>query len=99
MIFRFLSRLAFICNLFFVFAVIVQLIPDMKTNQVTATIGIMGYFLAVLLNPLVNLVALALWMFKRKYLVQVPRWLLLANFIFLLLQIVYLIFLNDTRHH
>lgn len=99
MIFRFLSRLAFICNLFFVFAVVVQLTPGMKSNQVTATIGIIGYFLALLINPLVNVVALALFSFRRKFLVHVPRWLLIANFIFLLLQIVYLIFLNDTKHH
>ena len=70
------------------------------SDQVTiSTILILGYFLAVFIfNPLVNICYLFNLIKKPKKDQTVPLWLRIANFIFLLLQIQYILFLNDTLH-
>jgi hypothetical protein len=89
----FLSRVAFICNVFFGLAVLVKMGLPLRDEAMVSTIVIAGYFLVALFNPLVNIVYLVLLL--RKKLAQLPRWLVVANFIFLLLQIQYIFFLND----
>jgi hypothetical protein len=96
---RFISRLAFICNVFFVLVVVVQLTDWIQQQDATATIAIMGYFLALLVNPLVNLLVGIMFLFKRGVTTTVPRWLLWTNFAFFILQLVYIIYLNDTKHY
>lgn len=93
----FLSRIAFICNLFSLFAILLLWRNFIEGQAVVSTIGIIGYFLAVIFNPLVNLIYLIL-LLRKKLFPAVPRWLVLANFIFLLLQLQYILFLNDKLH-
>jgi hypothetical protein len=97
----FLARVAFVCNLFFVFAVILQFSSFLKDQATISTIVIIGYFLSVLLfNPLTNIIGLFVLLFRKKLFDIVPAWLVIANFIFLLLQITYvLLFLNDTLYN
>jgi hypothetical protein len=95
----FLSRVAFICNLFFLIAAFLQWTLFIQDETAVSTIVIMGYFLAVFVfNPLVNVIYLILWI-KKKLLQVMPKWLVLANFIFLLLQIFFILLLNDTFHY
>jgi hypothetical protein len=94
----FLSRVAFICNLFFVLAVSVQLTDWIRNADITATIALLGYFLVVLFNPLVNILYLLLFLLRKKIRNTVPAWLITANVMFLLMQIFYILYLNDTRH-
>ncbi|RYZ23518.1 MAG: hypothetical protein EOO16_04625 [Chitinophagaceae bacterium] len=91
----FLSRIAFICNVFFLLAVGLRLGVPANLQVVVSTIGIIGFVLAALFNPLVNLVYAGLLIRKRLAL-SVPVWLAVANFIFLLLQIQYILFLNGV---
>jgi hypothetical protein len=93
----FLSRIAFICNIFSIFAIVLLWKNFIGDQAVVSTIGIIGYFLAVILNPLVNLLYLVFLLRKKLY-KAVPRWLVLANFIFLVLQLQYILFLNDKLH-
>lgn len=94
-----LSRIAFICNAFFVLAFSLQLVNWLPNADITATIVVIGYFLAFLVNPLVNLSYLLLFVVRKAYLKAVPLWLLLANFAFLIFQIFYIIYLNDPEYH
>ncbi len=92
----FLSRVAFICNVFFVIAAAVQITRLFVPNDVASAMAFIGYFLVIVFNPLVNFIYLVL-IFTRK-LQLLPRWLVLANFLFLILQITYLFYLNDSPH-
>ncbi|HEX2534953.1 MAG TPA: hypothetical protein VHK69_14515 [Chitinophagaceae bacterium] len=97
---RFLSRLAFICNIFFVLTVVLMRLGFIADQAVISTIIIVGYFLGVLcFNPLANLCYGAVLVMRRPLFRHVPRWLVTANFLFLLLQIAFIFFLNDSFHY
>lgn len=95
----FLSRIAFICNLFFLLTVLLQWRNLGGNEAIISTIIIIGYVFAVLVNPLVNIFYLFMLIRKKQLFQTLPKWLVLTNFIFLLLQLQYLLFLNDTFHH
>jgi hypothetical protein len=70
-------------------------------DQVTiSTVVIIGYFLSVFIfTPLANILCLAVFVSRRKLFDVVPKWLVIANFIFLLLQVLYIIlFLNASPY-
>ena len=96
----FLSRIAFICNLFFLLTMLLQWRNIIGDERIASTVIIIGYFFAVFFfSPLVNL-SYGFTLLRRKALfATVPRWLVLSNFIFLLLQVQYILFLNDTIHN
>jgi ABC-type molybdate transport system permease subunit len=97
----FLSRVAFICNLFFLLSVLLQWKYVALHPTITSTIIITGLFLApFVFNPLVNLFYLLMLLRRKGAATVVPTWLMRANFIFLLLQTVFaLFFLYDPFHH
>jgi len=92
---RFLSRFAFICNLVFLVAVAVRFNDFIRDPASTSIVGIIGYLLVFIFSPLVNLCYLAVLLVKRKLFVYVQRWLVIANFSFLLLEVLYILFIND----
>lgn len=92
---RFLSRLAFICNVVFLLAVALRFRTFVSDPDTVSVLGIIGYFMVFLLNPVVNLCYLFVWLAKRKLWAYVAPWLAISNFVFLLLQLTYIFFLND----
>jgi uncharacterized membrane protein len=90
----FLSRLAFLCNVFFLLAVSLHLFPWFRNEDAQATVIILGYVMVALLNPFANLCYLVLFLSNGIKLQAVPRWLLFSNAIFLLLQIIYIFYRN-----
>ena len=94
----FLSRLAFICNIFFVLAILIQVTNWISQEAITSTIAITGYLMVALLNPLVNISYLVLLMFGKKFWTVIPSWLIIANIVFLIMQFFYILYLNDTLH-
>lgn len=90
----FLSRVAFICNAFFLLAVSLQLGKWFQNQDAEATTIIIGYFMAALLNPAANLCCFILLVSNRKKLAIVPKWLMIVNALFLILQILYIFHLN-----
>lgn len=94
----FLSRLAFVCNVFFLLAVSLQLARWFQNQDAEALVIIIGYFLAAIFNPAANLSYLVLAVANKSRLRPVPRWLLISNVVFLFLQAFYLINLNGTQH-
>lgn len=96
----FLSRIAFICNLLFLLTVLLQWRNIIGDERIATTVIIIGYIFAVFIfNPVVNLSYGLVLLRRRALFSSVPRWLILANFIFLLLQLQYIFFLNDTIHY
>ena len=90
----FLSRLAFICNLIFIPAFILQIRNFISDPELSSYIIIIGFVLSMLFNPIVNLCYLALYFIKRKSLSVIPGWLIVLNILFLILQLIFLLFLN-----
>ena len=91
------SRLAFICNVSFVIFILLGYIElSNKTEKggdnvfplpfLTGTLVILGQ-LAIFLNFIFCLISLHLLVTKR--LQQAPRWLVIINFIFFLIQVYY----------
>jgi hypothetical protein len=84
----FLARLALICNAFFLVCLIMQRTPHYIEREGTASIVII---LGWLLAPFVNLAANIWYLTRlmRKRLINLPFWLAITNFLFLLLQVFY----------
>ena len=94
----FLSRVAFIGNLFFLLTLLLRWKNFIRDEATTSFIIILGYTLTVfVINPITNLLYFATLAIRKKLFDVVPKWLVIANFIFLLLQLVFLLYiLNDT---
>lgn len=89
----FLSKLALVCNLVFLLSVALHFFSFLEDQVLISSIIIIGYALAVFVfNPLVNIIYLAYILLRKNLFAVVPRWLVAINFIFLLLQAVYILF-------
>lgn len=86
---RLLSRVAFICNICYLLASLVQYLPNPPEGNVLSTIIVLGWLLSILVNIVVNAWLLVVWAFKRGPL-QIPRWLWIVNLIFLIVQLIIL---------
>jgi hypothetical protein len=94
----FLSRLAFICNVCFLIAFSVQMTNWIQNEDITSMVALIGYLMGFIINPLLCLSYLVVFILSRKKLLIVPSWLLTANILFLVIQMLYIFYLNDTRH-
>ena len=94
----FFSRVAFICNICFLFAFSVQLTDWIRNEDVKSTIALIGYVMGFVINPVLNLCYILLFLVSRKRLKIVPSWLLTANILFFVIQILYILYLNDKQH-
>lgn len=94
----FLSRLAFICGLFFILSISL-LIRDWAQDQaLVSTIIIIGTVMGVIIVPLVNICYLIVLFWKRDLKSIVPVWLITANILFLLILGLY-IYLNGQSNY
>jgi hypothetical protein len=89
----FLSRLAFICGIFFLLTVSLQINNWSQDETITQTIIFIGYVFGLLMVPIINICYLVVLMVK-KTLWPVPLWLSLCNLLFLILQFIYIFYLN-----
>lgn len=90
----FLSRLAFVCNCFFLLALSLQFGRWFHNQDAEATVLIIGYFMAGILNPIAVTCCLLFLLLKRSRLTPLPKWLMTANGVFLIFQVFYLLHLN-----
>src|SRR3954465_2660352 len=93
----FLSRGVFICNLAFLFSVLLQWKPLVSSQVLLSTVVIAGYFLApFIFSPLVAILYGTILFQKKKFPTSLPVWLIGVNFVFLLVQLIFvLFFLHD----
>ena len=86
----FFSRVAFLCNICFLLAFSIQLTNWVKNEELKATIIMVGYVMGFIVNPLIVLTYLVIFVSARKKLKLIPSWLLTANILFLVIQILYI---------
>jgi hypothetical protein len=91
----FLSRVALICNIFFLLAFSLQLGKWIKDEDITSMIFIIGYVLGFIFNVSVNICYFFTALFARKKLSVVPSWLLVANVLFLVIDAFYILYINN----
>lgn len=86
--------------MFFVFTVTLHFVSFLQDQAIISTIVIIGYFLSVLVfSPVANIICLIVLISRKKLFDIVPGWLVIANFIFLVLQVLYIIlFLNGKPY-
>jgi hypothetical protein len=94
----FFSRVAFICNICFLIAFSVQLTDWIKNEDISSMVALTGYVMGFIINPLLIVCYIIFFVVSRRRLKAVPSWLRTANILFLVIQILYILYLNDTRH-
>jgi hypothetical protein len=95
----FLSRLAFICGLFFTLSFTLLIKKWVNNPELESTIITIGYVMGMIILPVTNLCYLAVLIIKKKLSAYVPLWLILANVLFLLFLIYFIFYLNDPYYH
>ncbi|MEN9684449.1 MAG: hypothetical protein RLZZ28_235, partial [Bacteroidota bacterium] len=81
----FLAKLAFICNILFLYCLVIQHTRDfLGWHEFNATVITLGWLLAPFVNLAANISSFWLVLKGRKKLV--PFWLLIVNFLFLLVE-------------
>ncbi|HMG82274.1 MAG TPA: hypothetical protein VK559_04505 [Ferruginibacter sp.] len=94
---RFFSKLVVICNMCFLIAVLLRVIENLRKknilftgrvilNPVESTFVILGYG-AIIVNIIFNCILLILFISKRKP--NIPSWIVVFNFLLLLVQLFY----------
>src|ERR1700722_9406177 len=94
---RFLSRVAFICNICFLVSSLRQWILLPLDNQLASDVIVLGLLVSVVLNVIVNLVVLVLLFIGKLRTAAIPMWLLVVNLIFFIGQIL-LFYVNLHPH-
>jgi hypothetical protein len=91
---RLLSRVAFICNICFVLASLIQWLPHRKETDgmsadiILSNIFVLGFILSILMNIIVIVPVVFLFIVGRLRAAAIPVWLLIVNSLFFLWQVV-----------
>jgi len=95
----FLSRLAFICGLFFLASVSLLINDWVKDPTLESTIITTGYTMGMIILPATNICYLIVLIIRRRLKLYVPLWLVLANLLLFLFLIFFIFYLNDPYYH
>ncbi len=82
----FWHRVAFIANICWLATCVMRYYAFIPTGDLQSTVVITGLIIANVVNFLVNIATCITWLRKRLS-GKVPRWLLVANFIFVIAQL------------
>jgi len=95
----FLSRLAFICGLFFVISFTLLINKWVNDPALESTIITIGYLMGMIILPATSLCYLAVLIIKKKLREYVPLWIILSNVLFFLFLVYFIFYLNDPYYH
>jgi len=90
----FLSRLAFICGLFFLLTLLQLMTGWIKDGNLESTIITIGFFMGMIIVPITLLCYIILWIIGKKPAAIVPRWLIIGNIIVLFILLGYIFYIN-----
>jgi len=90
----FLSRLAFICGLFFLLTLSLLVRDWIKDESLVSTIITIGFFMGMIIVPITLLCYLLLWIFGKKPGMIVPKWLIVSNIFVMLVLLSYIVYVN-----
>ena len=71
----------------------------LKDANLKSTVIIIGYFMGIILFPVVNLCYIAVFLVKKRIRQYVPLWLIVSNIFFLLALAYFIFYLNDPYYH
>jgi len=94
---RFLSRVAFICNVCFLLVSFSQWLPQLPDNALTSDLIVMGWMVALVVNVFVNVILLILLCIGQLKKTGIRSWLLIVNFLFFTAQITILIINRNLK--
>lgn len=90
----FLSRLAFICGLFFLLTLSLLVKDWIKDESLVSTIITIGFFMGMIIVPVTLFCYLLIWIFGKKPGIYVPKWLIVANIFVMLILLSYIVYIN-----
>ena len=90
----FLSRLAFICGVFFLLTLSLLIKDWVQDESIVSTIITIGFFMGMIIVPITILCYLVFWIAGKKPATVVPRWLIIGNIIVLLVLLAYIYYIN-----
>ena len=90
----FLSRLAFICGLFFLVTLSLLVKDWIRDESLVSTIITIGFFMGMIIVPVTLLCYLVLWLAGKKPASVVPRWLITGNVIMMIILLAYIVYIN-----
>lgn len=93
----FLSKLAFICGLFFLIALSLLFKDWIDDKSLVSTIITIGFFMGMLIVPTTLICYLVVWLLKKNPASIIPRWLIIINIIFFFVYIGY-VYYNNHIH-
>ena len=86
---NFLSKLAFLCNLAFIWCLVLRHTPFSSQEDLDSMLVIMGWVMAVVVNFSVCLVIIVNLVAHRP--MRVPLWLMITNLAFAVIQLIYIL--------
>ena len=88
-ILAFLSKLAIICNLCFVFSLMVMLVPNINFPVAFSNfVAVLGLEMAPVVSVLFGVALLFMW--GRKQVIDLPHWQTITNLLMLLFQLIFI---------
>ena len=87
----FFSRVAFICNACFLVTLLFHYIPGLPNNGISSTFIIMGRLLSIAITSILIIAYIIVLLTSKTLFKYVPAWLVLTNFLFFVLQFIFLI--------
>jgi hypothetical protein len=87
----FFSRVAFLCNICFLISICLHYIPAIANGMVSSTIIVLGTVLSIVINALTNVLCILVTLAGKPIRLFVPKWLIIINFLFFILQVILLI--------
>ena len=89
-ILAFLSKLAIICNLCFIFSLMVMLVPNINFPVAFSNfVAVLGLEMAPVVSILFGVGLLFIWF--KKQVIELPNWQTIINLLMLLFQLVFII--------
>jgi hypothetical protein len=85
----FFSRVAFICNICFLLTISFHFLPAVPDSHFYSTILVLGFVVAIVLNIMVNLIIIVLVLLRKPLRPRFPKWLIIANAVILVPQLIY----------
>jgi hypothetical protein len=86
---RFFARVAFLCNICFLLAAAMRLVPRLTDTEWGSLVIVLGWLVAIVLNVLLNATLLVLLILRKSLRDIVPVWLIIVNFLFLIAELIF----------
>jgi hypothetical protein len=95
----FLSRLAFICGFAFLLSLLSLFFKEIENQELLQTLITIGFVIGAVAMPASLISYLILSLAGKRPGTVVPRWIVVANILFLLVLLTYIFYLNDPYYY